>query len=459
MERSDGRPYFSLQKLVRLVNEGDGWPGIKAALFGTYSLGIRTLITDLPEIFSRNNHNIDVLILHGDMTLSRCGRKGKGAQLPPRPTQMPVQAVTEGGDCAVRENWGQEVQPNVEAETMGTFCLESTNEENWCDPEKGQVGRSIRKESQGDSYVLSKKGLQQTNHLEQRERLEKSGMGDRACGWSVTIPATVQVEKVLTGRRGVHHPKFGLIFLLDGSLVVYVSTGNLGTNVAVDATWCQLFPPQTRNSSLSSECRQVTEDVNKEDAGKETLRHEEFVWAGDFGSTLEDFLQQEGKLLTQRASGASVDPKVATRILRNTPGVWLKEKLGIDSLLDAVDFTGACVDLIPTVPTKQDLTMADDGMGNGESAEAVPTRYGQLRLKLVLERRKGEAGPLGRLDRVLLQPTSIGMGVDALFMELLMMSYMPDSEDWGKEEEAHRLDSMSVVWPSMQYMETCAQAL
>lgn len=35
----------------------------------------------------------------------------------------------------------------------------------------------------------------------------------------------------------VHHPKFGLLFLNDGSLVVYVGTGNLGTDVAIDATW------------------------------------------------------------------------------------------------------------------------------------------------------------------------------------------------------------------------------
>lgn len=44
--------------------------------------------------------------------------------------------------------------------------------------------------------------------------------------------------QVIAGKRGgVHHPKFGLLFLHDGSLVFYVGTGNLGTDTAVDATW------------------------------------------------------------------------------------------------------------------------------------------------------------------------------------------------------------------------------
>lgn len=35
----------------------------------------------------------------------------------------------------------------------------------------------------------------------------------------------------------MHHPKFGLLFLNDGSLVMYVSSGNLGTDTAIDCTW------------------------------------------------------------------------------------------------------------------------------------------------------------------------------------------------------------------------------
>ena len=30
-------PFFSLERLVEIVN-GEGWPGIKAAVFGTFSL-------------------------------------------------------------------------------------------------------------------------------------------------------------------------------------------------------------------------------------------------------------------------------------------------------------------------------------------------------------------------------------------------------------------------------------
>lgn len=46
------------------------------------------------------------------------------------------------------------------------------------------------------------------------------------------------VRQVDAAHLGVHHPKFGLLFLKDGSLVVYVSTGNMGVDTAIDATWC-----------------------------------------------------------------------------------------------------------------------------------------------------------------------------------------------------------------------------
>lgn len=36
---------------------------------------------------------------------------------------------------------------------------------------------------------------------------------------------------------GVHHPKFGMLFLKDGSLVMYVGTANLGTDTAIEITW------------------------------------------------------------------------------------------------------------------------------------------------------------------------------------------------------------------------------
>lgn len=38
--RDGGRHFFSLERLVEVVT-GDGWPGIKAAVFGTFSVDMR----------------------------------------------------------------------------------------------------------------------------------------------------------------------------------------------------------------------------------------------------------------------------------------------------------------------------------------------------------------------------------------------------------------------------------
>lgn len=53
----------------------------------------------------------------------------------------------------------------------------------------------------------------------------------------MVVLACIIKPQVKAGERGVHHPKFGLLFLNDGSLVVYVGTGNMGVDTAIDATW------------------------------------------------------------------------------------------------------------------------------------------------------------------------------------------------------------------------------
>lgn len=45
-------------------------------------------------------------------------------------------------------------------------------------------------------------------------------------------------------------------------------------------------------------------------------------------------------------------------------------------------------------------------------------KYGQLRMQYVLEKRCGEAGSLGPRDLLIIQPTSIGKGMDSKFMEV-----------------------------------------
>lgn len=46
------------------------------------------------------------------------------------------------------------------------------------------------------------------------------------------------------------------------------------------------------------------------------------------------------------------------------------------------------------------------------------SRYGHMRVRDVLLKRRGEAGVLGPTDAIIVQPTSIGVGVEAMFMEV-----------------------------------------
>lgn len=59
--------------------------------------------------------------------------------------------------------------------------------------------------------------------------------------------------------------------------------------------------------------------------------------------------------------------------------------------------------------------------GGGGGRGDCPLRehyYGQLRMRYVLGRRRREAGKLGPSDSLIVQPTSLGTGVDHAFMEV-----------------------------------------
>ena len=72
------------------------------------------------------------------------------------------------------------------------------------------------------------------------------------------------------------------------------------------------------------------------------------------------------------------------------------------------------------------------GEGSGEAAERgreTFASYGQLRMRYVLRKRRGEAGEVGPDDLLIIQPTSIGNGIDAGFVEVcfffLVFSHFP----------------------------------
>ncbi|CAM9232085.1 unnamed protein product [Ectocarpus sp. 13 AM-2016] len=564
-------PFFSLERLVDVVS-GNGGPGIKAAIFGTMSLQIGRLAEEIPSLFSRANLTVPVLVLHGEKSLRRL------------------------------RNSSAEVIDTTRGEAGG-----------------GKRGANDCRTSsdRGADYILFRESLGKNASSEQRERLKAAGREDRLDYWEMSMPAHVQVEKVHTGGLGVHHPKFGLLFLKDDSLVVYVGTGNLGVDTAIDATWVQRF-----DQSKKGEAAYATD---LEDGGTSE-------WKGDFGVTLQAFLAGYSRLMPQ-------DPKkkdetaASRRRLRNTPIEFILRELGVERLGDSFDFSTAAVDLVPTVPTPMGATLArvrpwerppppqqqqqqqtrkkevrrlsppppsapalavasdataSDGCGgdvnrsvslqpnsnestcwergrhggdtpvesslrycwqdpcpaspsmsplpllpvsshlengairggggggggrlsaatgsrdgedpdddlvgqlgadsadmssradefdspDGDPARGGPDtkggdavecgragwtdlRYsgGQLRMKYLLSKRRSQVEEAGPEDLLILQPTSIGAGIDAGFLEIFAKNLMPDSAGplRGAWKES-RLDSVRIVWPSMQYMDAC----
>lgn len=61
----------------------------------------------------------------------------------------------------------------------------------------------------------------------------------------------------------------------------------------------------------------------------------------------------------------------------------------------------------------------EEGDAAAEREESVAlARYGQLRMRHVLWKRRREAGNVGPSDLLIVQPTSIGNGIDAGFVEV-----------------------------------------
>ena len=85
--------------------------------------------------------------------------------------------------------------------------------------------------------------------------------------------------------RGVHHPKFFLLFERSGSLVIIVSTSNLTPQTAMEGSWVQRF------ESIDTAPRPTfANDVGR---GGDDKRWTDHGMPSDFGAVLTDFLEKQ----------------------------------------------------------------------------------------------------------------------------------------------------------------------
>ena len=262
--------------------------------------------------------------------------------------------------------------------------------------------------------------------------------------------------------RGVHHPKFFLLFERSGSLVVIVSTSNLTPQTALEGSWVQRF----------EHVEMAPRPNNLNDVGGFGVV--DFGMPSDFGVVLTDFLEMQSE-------AAAVDGgMLPDDFLRKY--VPCLSNLGLAGLANQYHFDEAQVHLVSTVP--------------GEYTSTIPRRhvsyrprvaYGPQRVSFILSRILNEhhcraaatirASATGRsvggrmeadvpwlpptlvsaMDRLVIQPTSLGGNWTRDDLELVVRSYLQPHWDFPKVGgmlEKVPLLLMDIVWPSMDYFDT-----
>jgi hypothetical protein len=214
-------------------------------------------------------------------------------------------------------------------------------------------------------------------------------------------PSSNQDEFKRESKRGVHHPKFMLLFEKSGDVVVIVSTANLTHTTVTEGSWIQRFRKLQRRT------------LNKPPS------------SNDFGIVLTDFLDK----LSQAAaveSHVKVDAFLSKYL-----------NFGLAELDSYFYFDKAQIHLVPTIP----------GDWKGRCTKRQPYLYGRQR---VFDLLKKQAYPQNEQDRLVVQPTSFGGNWKRGEMADMVKSYLGNDNCWNDQE---LLDRVDVVWPSMPFME------
>ena len=145
-------------------------------------------------------------------------------------------------------------------------------------------------------------------------------------------PPSKKTKPEMKSARGVHHPKFYLLFERSGSLVVIVTSSNLTPQNSTEGSWIQRFEPRSSAPKLSyvqNGCGGVT----RSGIDNKSASVVDFGMPSDFGVVLQDFLTKQA----EAAEEGSLSPDVFLR--RYVPGL----SLGLSSLADQYRFEEAQV--------------------------------------------------------------------------------------------------------------------
>jgi len=332
----------------------------------------------------------------------------------------------------------------------------------WCPPDAKKRRASSNERASGMGAVEGKRKTSNATAAnysdEEDEGKNKTKLLREEDKRNATISKTKNEAEMATV-RGVHHPKFFLLFERSGSLVVIISTSNLTPQNSTEGSWVQRFEPIVATGS-----------------GCNTKGSVDFGMPSDFGAVLTDFLGKQSE-----AAAGGMMPDVFLR--RYVSGL----SSGLNALSERYRFDEAQVHLVSTVPG--DYISGLPRKGHHGAAYKPRIAYGPQRVSFILSRilNKGhicaakaiKAAVTGRsrgsqIDRVtpwltpelvkakerlLIQPTSLGGNWTRDDLEVILQSYLQPGWDNPTCKESKTstdglLDLLDIVWPSMDCFDT-----
>ena len=396
---------------AELINSLD----IKAAIMATYTLNLQWMAESFPQLCGPDA-TIPTLILHGQKGLKQAihRKKKKKKEI------MMVMAATHS------DNDNDNNHDNDESSSDD----DDDDNEEWNHsqaPEEESSNHSIHHIMIPDTPLpphlqltqVYPRWLPRSKQQQQQQQQEFNTVNNNNNNSAKPISRDEQIQKT-EYRQGVHHPKYMILFCHDGSCIVVVSTGNLTSPTATDASWIQKFDSvstfKTTTTSSSSSSSSFCDDQQKQQQKQRYVqtkvpKAQQRRTGSDFGIVLTDFLSCQSHATERRG----MTPQMFLQTYMNYNNSPLKD------FQESFQFHKAQVHLIATVPGDYEGRSVKEHIH--KDGDFVDVLYGRQRVADILarlaapacDRKRDWTDPawmpdalLSKYDRLLFQPTSIG---------------------------------------------------
>jgi len=426
---------------------------LRAAILGTYTLDLSFVRRELPTLFG----GVPTLVLHGHKGLkervAEAARKGNKkhalASKFNKVSQKRVKLATETNALDSLESSDEDGSQHLdEQEAANTVLIkqddESPPEEGWLNsdetllendelpsslPHNFHMTQVLPTWLPTDAPVHSSWSTKEQQKATQPDHLIVIDSDDEHEQKGVHP----DIVKARLKKRGVHHPKFMVLFERSGSVIVMITTSNLTEQTSVDGAWVQRFEP------ADSATKKGTMKCPRADGS-------------DFGYVLANFLQHQ-------SNAASEGDLLPEEFLFKYCGLD-----GFDNFRKHYRFQDSQVHLIAHVPGDHKGRHTLAHLGKNFNRKQRSFLFGPQRVSDIVER-LSESGKHGKAwipewlhseqDRLIVQTTSFGGYWTRENMTLLVQSYF-GCETFGTSLEGGcdegLLNQMDIIWPTMKFM-------